>query len=815
MVIAAARAVATMDANETANQLKSNISLAGEGISWKLAQNTDFTLSGATVNVPANVTALVCDTLTATSGDYVKPIALRAVPAIPLTGEGTEQDPFQISNTGEWNAFADYMALTQNSFDGKFVKVMNDIDFTDVAFKRIAGDGVTGLSGTLLGNGKTVKGITWTPAGTYEGAINLINSTGTVKDLTLEGNVSSTKGFTAGFAGKVYGTLDNCVNNINVSGTVAGVGGFSALAGSSAVFNKCVNNGTITGDKGTVAGFAPTSENGTQFIDCVNNGAITNVTSGNNVGGLVGSAVGATFIRCANKAEIKNEKGAQTGGIAGYVSTTSAVTFLDCYNEAPVTAGSGVAGILGLTPTSLSAQLPPLTIVRCYNTGDITSLLSATYGTAGIAGCITPKSLIRDTYNEGAIISTKAVYTGGIWGYSMSASTEADRARAINCYNTGGVIGQNYGAGIGGVANSYFTIDSCYNTAEVSAVLGACGIANVLNRDVVFSNCWNAGDIATSKQNAGGINGYGNYNFEMSNCFNVGNVTAAESTGFNAGGLSGTGRGSYYNCYNRGTVSAPKGAGGLVGSPSPYNSLTQPGTAFYGCYNAGIVVQGDTTCGSIIGDTGIKCWDPSKENRIEDTYYVTDFGTFEQDTIGGTPVTIAQLAALSAIKRAPARAAQQDNAAWNYGDAYTLPVLNGFGDNDAARAHAAAVVLQENDTYDSVSGFVHLGLPEGAQWSCSTEAMTISGDHASATTSEQQEVTLTVTVGDFSRSWVIKLNGALTAIDDNVAAKPIVAERYFNVAGLQVNKDRLEPGQVYIVVRTYGDGTSEAVKVVK
>ena len=60
--------------------------------------------------------------------------------------------------------------------------------------------------------------------------------------------------------------------------------------------------------------------------------------------------------------------------------------------------------------------------------------------------------------------------------------------------------------------------------------------------------------------------------------------------------------------------------------------------------------------------------------------------------------------------------------------------------------------------------------------------------------------------------WTVKLNVA-SGVDANVADKAVVAERYFTVAGIEVAKPVSADGQAYIVLRTYSDGTTQAVKV--
>ena len=70
----------------------------------------------------------------------------------------------------------------------------------------------------------------------------------------------------------------------------------------------------------------------------------------------------------------------------------------------------------------------------------------------------------------------------------------------------------------------------------------------------------------------------------------------------------------------------------------------------------------------------------------------------------------------------------------------------------------------------------------------------------------------------FSATKIRYINGdefffpGTTAVEENVASKTVASERYYNLAGQQADKafDGLN-----IVVRTYTDGTTQAVKVIR
>lgn len=796
--VAASQIVLTVADGQTVKALKTDATVsAPEGATLKLAKADKFSLSGSTLKVPA-VTEFAYDTLTVAYNGFARPIALMALKPVPLKGEGSEADPYQIATTDDWNNFADYMAESQNSFDGRYVKLMNDIDFASAKFTPMAYDGITAFGATMLGAGHTVKGISYTATNTYQGVFCKQGLASEIRDLTLEGTLKSAKANTGGFAGIANGKFVNCVNKLDVDVTAAGAGGFAAQAGGKVEFRNCINNAVVVGTKGTLGGFVANALAGVKFINCQNNGTVVNNGSGKYVAGFAAQGTAPLeFRNCVNTAEINARTATVVAGFVGYVQAADTVKLIGCHNDGDLLGASSVAGLVGSPNTAYNSTRTPLYIDSCYNTATVQSLTKATYGTAGLASIITPHSVIKNSYNTGSILSTQAVYTGGLWGDDLDPRSDDEAIYVTNCYNTGDVAGVNYGGGIAGSVPAYTHISYCYNTGDISATLGAGGIGGgFMGNYITVDHCWNSGQVSTTKNGAGGINGYGNYRIEVSNSFNTGNV-ACGTTG--AGGLGGQTRASYTNCYNTGAVSGPESVGGLVGQTAAVS--VSPGTNFYKCYNAGKVTSESTTLvGNLIGTSGAKNWDPAA-NAIENCYFVTDFGTFDADTIGGTAVTVAQLA------KATDLAGQ-----WSFGNDYELPVLPEFADLDNAKASAAAVVLQEGDTFGNVTRSFHVGTPAGVEWTVSNPVIKITDNWASVTDASTDEVQLTATCGGFKHVWTVKLNVA-SGVDANVADKAVVAERYFTVAGIEVAKPVSADGQAYIVLRTYSDGTTQAVKV--
>lgn len=157
--------------------------------------------------------------------------------------------------------------------------------------------------------------------------------------------------------------------------------------------------------------------------------------NGHTVKGLNVSAEYAGLFGSINDAEITgvvvqgtvvstNTNNGDAGGIVGRaIGTTNKI--INCGNEAAVSGGCNVGGILG----NNQAYNTKITVLNCYNMGHI----SASDRASGIVG--------------------------RCGGSSLSVT---------NCYNTGEITSNNYAAGVIASSNFGWTVSSCYNTGKIS-----------------------------------------------------------------------------------------------------------------------------------------------------------------------------------------------------------------------------------------------------------------------------------------------------------------------------------------------------------
>ena len=191
-------------------------------------------------------------------------------------------------------------------------------------------------------------------------------------------------------------------------------------------------SGSFRGNGHTVKGLNASAEYAGLF-GSINDAEITGVvvqgtvvstnTNNGDAGGIVGRAIGTTnkIINCGNEAAVSG--GCNVGGILGNSQNGScALEITGCYNSGRVSAKDRAAGIVARFNGSSSA----ITLNTCYNTGEITSesYASGIYGSNSVT--------ISDSYTVGAISGKDAS--------SSSAFSTGSYDTLTNCYYLTGSV---------------------------------------------------------------------------------------------------------------------------------------------------------------------------------------------------------------------------------------------------------------------------------------------------------------------------------------------------------------------------------------
>ena len=172
-----------------------------------------------------------------------------------------------------------------------------------------------------------------------------------------------------------------------------------------------------------------------------------NVIGKARVGGVAGSAWGATVENCA---VIGNVSGLESVG--GTVGRASSSTLENCYSSGRVTgSGNYVGGIIGYLEIAVT------TVQRCYSDSSVSGAESVG-GVAGFVGA----AAVQNCYSTGNVTGTR--FVGGVAGDISSGSVQ-------NCYSTGSVRGTEHVSGVlgflgGGTAKNSVALNPSINAGE-------------------------------------------------------------------------------------------------------------------------------------------------------------------------------------------------------------------------------------------------------------------------------------------------------------------------------------------------------------
>ncbi len=353
-------------------------------------------------------------------------------------GTGTAEDPYIIQTAQQLAFFSRSVSLGTSSYENEYIKLANNIVLNDTSdWERWdttapvnkwtpIGSEMFGFRGTFDGNGFTISGI-YCLASDHRGLFGYVYTGATVANVGVVN--SYIKG--ASDVGGVVGYAVSCtVSNCYYTGTVTGnraVGGVVGYLNGGTV-SGCYNTGAVRvvavdGNNdgiGGVVGYAISSpaQPASVINSCYNTGTITG--TGNQTGGVAGSAISCAITNCCNTGVISGNK--IIGGIAGYANNCA---ISRCCNMSAVSGtGEYVGGMAGW-----AVSCP---IDNCYNTG----MIKGDENVGGIAGDAASygsvSGSIKNCYNIGTVNGNKKV--GGIAGWVLGIKGWFSTGTVSNCY---------------------------------------------------------------------------------------------------------------------------------------------------------------------------------------------------------------------------------------------------------------------------------------------------------------------------------------------------------------------------------------------
>ncbi len=231
-------------------------------------------------------------------------------PSTTLTANA--EGVYEIYTTDQLCLFSQ-MVADGNTFSGKTVKLMNDIDLKGRTFQPIGGNGTGGsFKGTFDGNYHVIKNLLiFHPSGEGVGFFGMTNNA-TIQNFGIE-------------SGLVFGGKAS-----------AGLTGY----GTSVTINNCYNRANV-------------------------------ISSAGHSAGLVGQLGGTSTIKNSYNNAYVQSAGSISGGIIGYIASSSTTTVNGCYHVGSLTDTAGNVGMIGFYNTGSTNPITKITVTNCRSTAAI------------------------------------------------------------------------------------------------------------------------------------------------------------------------------------------------------------------------------------------------------------------------------------------------------------------------------------------------------------------------------------------------------------------------------------------------------------
>ncbi len=454
-----------------------------------------------------------------------------------LSGRGTAEDPYLVSDAGELGAVVHYGPCAHYRLDAPI----------DLSGTRWAVPVIPSFAGTFDGAGLTISHLTVTGGG-HLGLFGQVVLGAKVRDLRIvDANITGTEEHVGGLAGFTDGEAARCYSTGTIKGAWS-VGGLIGHHGSGDVAD-CRSTSVVTGTEqvGGLLGY-----NAARVTRCDS----ANLVSGQrSVGGLVGSN-GGSLDSCRNAATVYGAE-----NVGGLIGDNFCGHVTHCGNNGTVDGGQSVGGLAGNSRDEWDRPSSPGAVVDCYNAGLVNGL-------SQVGGLIGSNSdVIDNCYNAGSV--SGETYVGGMVGVNSDAMTRSHSDGAVNgSEDVGGLAGANEGA-----------ITECSSAGKVTG--DANNVGGLVGRHWIgatISNCCSRSSISGDANNVGGLVG-ANWAGNMTNSYSTSTITGGDYVG----GLIGIDyrvlqyaynpdaptlfTGAVSRCYFAGRVSGGGRVGGFVGAP--------------------------------------------------------------------------------------------------------------------------------------------------------------------------------------------------------------------------------------------------------
>lgn len=166
--------------------------------------------------------------------------------AYDWTGNGTSSNPYQLKSLDDWNEFYSNIG----SYYNQSIILKTDLD---VGARYINYQ----FWGIFDGNGHTIN-ISLSANYDYAALFKIVNQ-GTIKNLRVQGTISSSKKCAGGIVGQMSsGTIQNCISSVTINSSVNGDGSHGGILGmaysGTNIIKDCIFNGELLGSSTNCCG---------------------------------------------------------------------------------------------------------------------------------------------------------------------------------------------------------------------------------------------------------------------------------------------------------------------------------------------------------------------------------------------------------------------------------------------------------------------------------------------------------------------------------------------------------------------------------
>lgn len=544
-----------------------------------------------------------------------------------LSGNGTSENPYQISSESDWNAFAAAVNAGY-SYSGEFIKLTANIGTAENPVKTMVGNLVDidyySFKGTFDGDNHTLTfHYDYTELLSAQrlnrvAPFRYINGA-TIKNLRVAGDINMDKPNAGGLfcVNDIYNdsrsNIIDCTVSVNITGYKDYCGGFAAVA-SNTTFTGCVYNGRLNIGRYS-GGFSAQGNKKTIIDNCLcapTAGSEIYSRSGNFVYNKNAVITNSYYTLLPNETQSILTQGTRAYTSAPAVFThyrrlidgnnyyvegnATIINLPDGYDhtgsEIPVTYGMTFEGTALTETTDFVASFSPSQVIGI---GEYTLTLSGNnsknyYGSVSqtftvIDGHLEGGGTAEDPYlieneHDWSVLTNRVFYgTGCDSYYKLAANLIIAEGEPINT-----IIGTTDHPFSGHFDGGWHTLTININrTGIYAAPFGVVNGATIENLKV-------AGTIQTNNKFAGGIVGWvnnsGTNETHINNCISAVNIESSVDGDGSHGGLAGqveTGLLSFKNCAFEGSITGAKTerCAGFVSwrqGKVEYNNCTMAGT---------------------------------------------------------------------------------------------------------------------------------------------------------------------------------------------------------------------------------------------